>query len=230
MIITGDRGFIGKHLTKQIDGYGIDIKQGKDILNCDLPESDTIIHLAAQTSVVLSVNAPIADAKINIIGTIRLARKYKKARFIFASSGGAIQEKIESPYGLSKFCGEEYIKMICDDYIILRFPNIYGSGSNSVVDKFKNDTVNIYGDGTATRDYVHVNDLIRAIKMSLTWESGTYQLGSGKNVSVQQLAEATGKQILYKDKREGELQHSKVKNTAPDWKPEIDVLEYISNA
>lgn len=230
ILITGHLGFIGSHLTKQLEYVGLDLKSGKDILTEELHDADCIIHLAAQTSVIESTKDPMQDAEVNILGTIRLAERYKDKRLIFASSGGAIQEKIESPYGLSKFCAEEYIKMICKDYVILRFPNIYGKGSKSVVDKFINEDIYIYGDGSATRDYVYVNDLISAILKSLTWKSGTYYLGSGQNTSVLEIAQATGKEIIHTDKVEGELQHSFVKNTAPDWKPKIKVLDYIKES
>lgn len=226
MVITGHLGFIGSHLTKEITATGLDKKERNNILDCSFPDSDTVIHLAAQTDVITSTKDPIGDAITNVVGTIRLATHYRNARFIFASSGGAIQEKIESPYGLSKFCAEEYIKMLCKDYVILRFPNIYGPGSHSVVEKFINGPINIFGDGSSTRDYVHVSDLVLAIKEAVNWPKGTYHLGSGKNVSVLELAKATGKPISFLPKVEGELQHSIVKNNT-EWKPKIDVLEYI---
>lgn len=230
ILLTGNKGFIGSHLTPLIDDLGIvvglDIKDGKDILDCELPEVHEVIHLAAQTDVITSVSNPIDDARTNILGTIRLAEKYKDKRFVFASSGGAIQEKIESPYGLSKFCAEEYIKMICNDYVILRLPNIFGPRSNSVVEKFINGQVNIFGDGSSTRNYVCVYDIIQVIKQSLDWPVGTYSLGSDRSVTVLELAKATGKTINFLDKVEGELQHSVVPNNT-EWKPTIDVINYI---
>lgn len=228
MLITGHKGFIGKYLTQhRPDATGLDLKDNNDILTCELPPADTVIHLAAETSVINSLKQPLADATTNIIGTIRLASHYKNARFIYASSGGAIQETIESPYGLSKFCGEEYVKMLCKDYIILRFPNIYGKGSKSVVEKFINGPVNIYGDGSSTRDYVYVEDLVGAIMMAVDWPKGMYSLGTGKSTTVLQLAEATGKPIKHTAKVKGELQYSEVPNTAPNWRPETKVINWI---
>ncbi len=228
ILITGNKGFIGTHLSERMDSVylGYDLKTGQDILDCDLPDADTVIHLAAQTDVITSTKDPIHDAETNILGTIRLAQKYKNARFIFASSGGAIQEKIESPYGLSKFCAEEYIKLICKDYVILRFPNIFGPGSHSVVEKFINGPVNIFGDGSATRDYVYVSDLVDAIEQAIHWPSGTYSLGSTESIPVLKLAEATGKPINFLPKVDGELQHSIVPNTT-DWEPKVNVINYI---
>lgn len=228
VLITGDKGFIGSYLVKEFNEYeGFDAREGRNILYAPLPDADIVIHLAAQTSVIDSINDPLDDALTNIVGTIRLAERYKDSKFIYASSGGAIQEKIESPYGLSKYCGEEYVKLFCNNYVILRFPNIYGEGSKSVVEKFINGDVNIYGDGTASRDYLHVSDLVRCIMYSLDWESGTYSLGTGKNTTVQEIAEATGKPIHYTDSVKGELHHSYVKNTTPSWQHDVDVLSYI---
>lgn len=228
ILITGHKGFIGSHLVGQFkqDIIGLDLKNGQNILDCDLPDADIVIHLAAQTDVINSVGNPQADAHTNILGTIRLLERYKDSKFIFASSGGAIQEKIESPYGLSKFCAEEYIKLIHKNAVILRFPNIFGPRSNSVVEKFINGHVYIFGDGTSTRDYVCVYDLVEAIKLSLDWEPGTYSLGSEKSVTVLELAKATGKPINFLPKVAGELQHSIVPNNT-NWKPTIDVINYI---
>lgn len=207
---------------------GLDVESGNNILTCDLPDTDLVIHLAATADVIGSVKDPVYDALTNIIGTIRLIKHYSNARFIFASSEGAIQQKIESPYGMSKFCAEEYIKLLHDNYVILRFPNIYGHpDSGSVVDIFRSsDQLTIYGDGSQTRDYVHVLDIVEAIKQSLTWPKGTYHLGSGKYHSVRELAEATGKPIIHEPARLGELQHTETTNNTP-WVPKRDVLAYI---
>lgn len=226
IILTGSSGFISFHLKKELEAVGLDIKEGNDILNCDLPDADIIIHTAAQTDVITSISGPVDDARTNILGTIRLAKRYKDKRFIFTSSGGAIQEKIESPYGLSKFCAEEYIKMICSDYVILRLPNIFGEKGRSVVDKFINDDVYINGDGTSTRDYVHVSDIVEAIKLSVLWKKGTYYLGSEKSTTVLELAVATGKKIHFRQRIDGEVEHSVVKNNT-SWKPRINVINYI---
>ncbi len=226
ILVTGSRGFIGSHLMKRLDAVGLDFKDGQDLLSCGLPEADVIIHLAGHASVIESMNDPVGDARINILGTIRLAQHYKDKRFIFASSGGAIQKVIESPYGMSKLCAEQYIKLLCEDYVILRFPNIYGPNSHSVIEAFIKGPIKIYGDGMSTRDYVHVTDLVEAITQSIGWPKGLYSLGSGVNISILELAKATGKPYKFVDKVKGELSEVAVPNTSP-WRPTIDVLEYI---
>lgn len=233
ILLTGNCGFIGSLLENELKpDYTIDLKQGENILNCALPDADIIVHLAAQADVMTSIADPLADAMTNIIGTIRLAKHYRNKKFIFASSGGYIQEEITAPYGLSKLCAEEYIKLLCSNYVILRFANIFGPGSRSVVDKFINDEIIIYGDGKGYRDYVFVNDLLAVIHASLYWENGVYSLGSGKNYRVKDLAMVAAahrhKNITFKAARKGELKNSFVPNNT-EWKPQVDVIDYIIN-
>lgn len=233
-LITGHQGFVGSYLIKEDFGktskiIGLDKKEGNDILNCNLPQADVVIHLAAQPGVVASMDDPWETYLNNVMGTVRLVERYKKARFIFASTGGAIQEEAaESPYGLSKLACEQFIKLMHKDYVILRFSNIYGKGSRSVIDKFLNQQkLTIYGDGSATRTYCHISDLIRGIMDSLSWPKGEYYFGSGQTYTVKELAKATGKPVKHNGWRRGEFRYSSLMNTAIDWKPKIDALDYI---
>ncbi len=231
IVVTGHRGFVGGYLMPHLPhAIGLDIKEGNDILTCDLPDADVVIHLAAEPGVVASVADPYKNARTNILGTIRLAEHYKDAKFIFSSSGGTIQEAIESPYGLSKYTCEEYIKLLHDNYTILRFPNVFGTGSRSVVDKWlKEDTLTVYGDGLTYRIYAHVNDVVDALIKSLAWPKGTYKLGTDQRYSVKEIAEAIGRPIRYARARKGEITHdrSQLDNTTPNWVAKRDVMTYI---
>jgi len=227
ILITGHLGFIGSYLTKRLSATGLDIKEGNDILTCELPDADIVIHLAAQSGVISSMLDPVKTVHNNITGTVRLLERYPNAKFIFASSGGAIQEEILSPYGLSKYCDEMFIKMMHDNYVILRFANVYGQGSRSVVDKFINEDITIYGDGSATRTYVYIDNLIRGIGQSLDWKKGVYYFGTEQNYTVLDLARATGKPYKFAPYRKGELLYSSLKNTTPNWHATRDVITYI---
>lgn len=233
IVVTGHMGFIGSYLMKELpeDTIGLDIKDGNDILECDLPEADVVIHLAAEAGVLKSMEDPYANARTNILGTIRLLQRYPKAQFIFASSGGTIQETIESPYGLSKKTCEEYIRLLSNFPVILRFANVYGPGSRSVVDKFLTGPIDIYGSGEQNRTYAHVDDIVRAIKASITqiWPPGLYKLGGNQNYSVNQIAEAIGKPVTYSKARKGELLNSELPNETPDWYTTIELMEYIED-
>ncbi len=233
VIVTGGSGFVGSYLLPKLKGHeviNLDIKEGNDILKCDLPEADIVIHLAAEPGVIASMEDPYKNARTNILGTIKLAKHYQKAKFIFASSGGTIQETIESPYGLSKYTCEQYIKLLCKNYVILRFPNVYGKGSRSVVDKWLNsDQLIVYGNGYTCRIYAHISDVVRAIVQSIGWNQGIYKLGTDQRYSVIELARIIAKPIVFEPARTGEITHnrSQLSNTTPDWEAEVDLMEYI---
>lgn len=232
VLITGDEGFVGTELRKLLpNAIGLDIKSGNDILKCKLPPASVVYHLAAEPGVVASVKDPLSNARTNILGTIRLAQHYKDARFIFASSGGTIQDSIESPYGLSKKTCEDYIKMLHPNHVILRLPNVYGKGSRSVVDKWlKEKQLTIYGDGDTYRIYAHVDDVARALYYAKDWPPNeTYKLGTDQRYSVLEVARAMHKPVIFQDARPGEITHphSELLNTTPNWSPKIELMEYI---
>ena len=155
---------------------------------------DLIVHLAANTGVGPSVEDPRTDCITNVIGTLNYlegARENNVKRFIFASSGAPvgeidppIHEEIPphpvSPYGASKLAGEAYCsayyRSFGIDTVALRFGNVYGPGSlhkNSVVARFirqvmSGEAVEIFGDGTQTRDFIYIDDLIEALVLAAT--------------------------------------------------------------
>lgn len=239
ILITGDEGYIGSILKdasmraeKPRDGikvflyHGIDLKDGLNLLTCDLPERvDTIYHLAAQSSVEASHSDPLHDLD-NIRMTARLVKEYPNARIIYANSAAAI-EPIMSPYGFSKWASAEYLKRFHKDYVICTFPNVYGRNNKSVVDIFKaSKDVTIFGDGLQTRDYVHVDDIVEALIKAPTWPTGEYELGSGRPTTVLELAE--GKNITFMPPRK-EARESILKNTTPNWFPVINVMDYLND-
>lgn len=223
-LVTGHKGFLGSKLMREIDAVGIDLKDGKNLLSCDLPEVDTIYHLAAQSSVEASWSDPVHDAD-NIRMTIRLAHFYPSAKIIYASSA-ATQKPIRSPYGFSKWASAEYLKLFHRNSVICVFPNVYGEGSKSVVDIFKKESeVHIFGDGEQIRDYVHADDIVKGLLKAKGWEPGEYFMGSGISTTVLQLAE--GKIAHFLPERK-EARESIVPNTTPNWIPKINVLEYLA--
>lgn len=231
ILVSGHRGFIGSHLFPTLqNAVGLDLKDGNDILTCDLPEADVVIHMAAQPGVITSMENPFLTVKQNVLATVRLLQCYPDARFIFTSTGGAIQETIESPYGLSKYHCEQYIQMLHKNYVILRLPNVYGKNSRSVADKFLNGDITIYGDGSANRTYGHVNDVTHAIRQAFDWPVGKYHLGSDQNYTVLEIAYAIGKKpIVFLPPRKGELAHSSLQNTTPNWHATVDLMDYIQS-
>jgi len=220
-LITGGKGFIGSKLHYKIGGYTIDLKDGQNLITCELPDADIIFHLAAQSSVESSWHDPQHDMD-NLKMTARLVKEYPNAKIIYANSCASINPK--SPYGFSKKVSGDYLKTFHDNVVNLIFPNIYG-GTKSVVDIFKGkDKVTIYGDGEQIRDYVHVDDIVEGLIKAQNWPAGDYFMGSGISTSVLQLAE--GKEVKFAPKRKEEREVV-VPNTTPDWTPEYNVLEYI---
>ncbi len=174
---------------------------------------DVIIHFAANTGVPNSVADPRLDMECNVIGVFNMleaARNNKVKRFVFASSGapaGEVEPPIHeelpphpvSPYGASKLAGEgycsSYYRTFGIDTVSLRFGNVYGPGSlhkSSVVAKFirqalNGETLEIYGDGTQTRDFIYIDDLVNAVILSAITENiggETFQIASNKETTV----------------------------------------------
>lgn len=185
---------------------------------------DVIVHLAANTGVAPSVEDPRMDCVANVIGTLNYleaARHNGGKRFIFASSGapaGEVEPPIHeelaphpvSPYGASKLAGEGYCSAYYRTFgvetVCLRFGNVYGplSGKkDSVVAKFikhalAGEPVEIYGDGTQTRDFIHVADLIRAIHLAAATPGiggETFQIATSLEHTVNEVADLLQKEL-----------------------------------
>lgn len=242
IVVTGSNGYIGSRLVQALDKVlireaGLEgafesyilphppITIEGNLLSATLPDADIVYHLAAYASVPESWNRPV-DYMENLRTTVRLAHAYPNAKIILASS--CVNRNPESsPYAFSKRVAADYLKMYHRNWVNLIFPNIFGNSPRSVVDIFrKKDELTVNGDGLQLRDYVHVDDLVQALILAKDWEKGEYELGSEVGVSVKELAEATGKPITY-GPSVPEQREAVIKNTTPNWKPSINVLEYV---
>ncbi|WP_423793014.1 SDR family oxidoreductase [Methanocaldococcus indicus] len=290
ILVTGGAGFIGSHIVDLLveEGYDVviidNLKTGNknninpkaEFVNVDIRDKnldkkinfkdiDTIIHQAAQINVRNSVENPIYDGDVNILGTLNLLenmRKYDIDKIIYSSSV-AIYGDIKylpvdenhpinplSPYGLSKYVGEEYIKLYNRlygiEYAILRYSNVYGKrqdpkGEAGVISIFiekmlKNESPTIFGDGNQTRDFVYVKDVARANLLALDWKNETVNIGTGKETSINELFKIIANELnfkkspIYDKPREGEvyriyLNIEKAKKL--NWEPETTLNEGI---
>lgn len=249
LLVTGAAGFIGSHLVDRLlgDGHvvvGIDnLSTGRlqnlagaqkkpafrfaelDIVTADLRDlveevrPEVIIHLAAQMDVRKSVEDPLHDARVNVLGTVNVLEAAARSgvrKVVFASSGGTVYGQPDhlpvdetaplrpsAPYGASKVAGEAYVQTYQRLYGLqgtsLALGNVYGPrqdphGEAGVVSIFamalcRNLPTKIFGDGTTSRDYVHVFDVVDAFARCLSAETSglRFNVGTGVGTSVGEL-------------------------------------------
>ncbi len=237
-IVTGGAGFIGSHVVDALlaDGYAVtvidDLSTGDParvdgaakLVELDIVEEAAlqavvsevqpraIFHLAAQASVVASMEDPGRDCEVNVRGTLNVVQAAGGcgASVVFTSTGGALygdeapmptsEDRIpapESPYGASKWAAEAYVKTwslsSSVPHSVCRLGNVYGPrqsphGEAGVVAIFAHHlhtgrAPKLYGHGRPTRDYVYVGDVVSAL-LSASGRSGTYNIATGVETDV----------------------------------------------
>ena len=215
-VSTGKRANLDQAIQNGATLVELDIRDAEAV-NAAVEQArpETIFHLAAQIDVRKSVADPANDSRINVEGTVnvlRAAQAHGVRRFVNTSTGGAIYGEgqiipapedhpvaPEAPYGLSKFCAEQYCLLFTRLHglstVSLRYGNVYGPrqdplGEAGVVAIFCGKLLEgakptIFGDGKQTRDYVYVGDVVDAnLKAAETQTSGAVNIGVGKEVSV----------------------------------------------
>jgi UDP-glucose 4-epimerase len=213
------------------------------VLEPTLDGVDAVVHLASQTGVLPSVEDPARDFEGSTQTTFRVldaCRRRGISRVVFASSGAAvgdvtppIHENIVprplSPYGAGKLAGEAYVQGFAGSFgmqtAALRFSNVYGPYSlhkDNAIPNFirrclKGERLEVYGDGSQTRDFIHVQDLCDGVIGAVTADGiggEIFQLGTSVETSVVQLAqliqEVTGADadIDFEERRAGEVYKS----------------------
>jgi UDP-glucose 4-epimerase len=237
-IVTGGAGFIGSHVVDALlrEGYGVtvvdDLSSGDaarvaedaELVELDIVDADAlrvlvtkvqpraIFHLAAQSSVVASVQDPVRDCEVNVRGTLNVleAAGGVGAPVVFTSTGGALYgDDVPmptpetqapaplSPYGASKLAAEAYVKTWSLSsgiaHAVCRLGNVYGPrqsphGEAGVVAIFSSHLYagkapKLYGHGTPTRDYVYVEDVVLAL-LAAAGRAGTYNIATGVETDV----------------------------------------------
>ena len=230
--VTGGAGFIGSNLVDALVGRGDqvvvidDLSFGKrsqlnplasfveqDIRDgVELEGIDVVFHLAAQTDVSTSLERPVDDASVNVLGTVRIleAAQGAGAQVVFTSTGGAIYGECAgpaaenspraplSPYGIAKLCAEEYLagwnRIHGSRHAVLRLANVYGPRQSSnleggVVAVFfdrlaRGEETVIFGDGLQTRDFVYVGDVVAALLATVGHDGGVFNVGTGEETTV----------------------------------------------
>ena len=242
ILVTGGAGFIGSHIVDEyinnghevtiIDNmshgkrgninakakfYNIDVRDKEIKLIFEKEKFDVVCHHAAQISVPDSIENPLLDAEINILGSINIlecSRIYGVKKVIYPASAAIFGEpdylpideehilNMQSGYGVSKHTIEHYLKVYNKlygiNYTILRYSNVYGprqdaTGEGGVVSIFcekfyKNEAPIVYGDGMQTRDFIFVKDVANINLIALTQlHNDTFNICTNSKISILEL-------------------------------------------
>jgi UDP-glucose 4-epimerase len=227
-----------------------------DIRNIDdyLPwgEFDIIYHLAAIARIQPSFDKPEDYFTTNANATLKIAKYCSKNNIplIYAGSSSHHSGKFKNPYTFSKDIGEEIIQLFQQHYnlkaTIVRFYNVYGpyhlkeGGYTTLIGAWEkrieeHQPLVIYGNGSKRRDFTHVDDIINALKLILDKQAWNhiFELGRGKNYTIQEIADMLGKVVEYKDDKPGEAFETLCIDTLAkeilDWEPKLNIEDYIKN-
>lgn len=189
--------------------------RNKEHVRCALMafQPEIICHLAAQPAISTSWANPVLNAEVNEMGTLNLidsAKEFGARKIIFASTSavylsphtGILYEDSQcgptAPYGISKLAAESYLRALFEDSVILRLGNVYGPrqvpiGQNQVIPLILRhflygDDFSIIGDGRQKRDFIFVEDVADAFLLAMYGDAGTYNIASGHQTSVNDLA------------------------------------------
>lgn len=253
IIVTGGAGFIGSNIVDElikldhdvviVDNfvrgkkenvnskakvYDMDIRD-KDLWKVfDVERPDIVYHHAAQIKVPYSIEHPMDDVDINLIGSVNIlecCRKYNVKKVIYPSSAAIfgqpkylpIDEKhplnMLSGYGVTKHTVEHYLYLYHElygiNYTVFRYANVYGprqdaSGEGGVIAIFCDSLISnkeqyIFGDGNQTRDFVYVKDIVRANILALNnLDNDIYNVATNKEVSINQVLSLISKELNVK--------------------------------
>lgn len=223
-----------------------------------------VFHLAALPRVQFSIENPIETSTVNILGTITALSssvEAKARRFVYSASSSAygdqetlplheeLPPKPKSPYGLQKYVGELHTKLWNEVYglptVSLRYFNVYGPHLNPngayalVIGRFlkqkkEGKPLTITGDGTQTRDFTHVSDVVEANILAMESETvgkgEVINIGAGDNISINELAKMIGGEVEYVPARQ-EPKHTRADNTKAKkllgWTPKVALKDGI---
>ena len=250
------------HHKKNVKIIKVDISKSKNLEKL-FKGADYVFHLAGLAEIIPSIKNPGKYFINNVVGTLNVLEAAKKVRIkklIYAASSSCYGtpkkfptseiDKIDTqhPYALTKFLGEELVMMYASIFnmpnISFRFFNVYGprlnaSGQygavfgNFLKQKKTRKPLTIVGNGKQTRDFIHVDDLIKAfVKVSKSkFVNKIYNLGSGKETSINRIARLFGGKKIFIPKRPSEPHRSlaKISKIKKDinWKPIISVEEGV---
>ncbi len=211
---------------------------------------DVVFHLAAIARIQPSFERPEDYIETNFQGTYEVV-KYciqNNTPIIYAGSSSKHSGRFKNPYTFSKDMGEDIIELYRKHFnlkaSITRFYNVYGphqlteGGYTTLIGRWINNIkksipCEIYGDGEQRRDFTHVEDIIDALVKIMEKQSYglDFELGRGKNYSVNEVAEMFGIKPIYKDSKPGEARNTLCEDKRAEmmlgWKPRRELSDYI---
>ena len=233
---------------KGVQYFDVDLVQ-TDNYDFFMDKPDVIYHLAAIARIQPSFQHPVFTHHSNVTTTLNLLEwaRSKGCPVVYAGSSSSNGDKFANPYTLSKSQGEQLVELYNKVYdlpaTICRFYNVYGPHQLTegeyctLIGIFEtqyknNEPLTITGDGEQRRDFTHVDDIVDGLVLAANdIFFYYYELGRGKNYSVNEIAEAFGGPIKYIDERPGEMRGTLCEDTkAKDilgWNPKRDVIDFI---
>ena len=228
--------FVRNNNFKLIEG---DINNEKLIKDA-LIDVDYLFHEAAQAGVRISVDYPEKAHTVNATGTLNLlkAAMDSNVKKIISASSSSVYGSVEylpfdenhptnpvSPYGVSKLMAEHYCRVFSELYglktISLRYFTVYGPHMRpdlaiNIFTKaaLQNEPINIFGDGTKTRDFTYIDDIINANIIAMKKGEGSYNIGAGNSITINELAEkiidvnGSESKIIYSNAIKGDAEHT----------------------
>ena len=259
-----------ENILSEIEFAEIDIRD-KDSLSSYFDSVYAVFHLAALKSVPLSLEKPAEFNDVNLNGTISVletSRDNKVSKVIFSSSSSVYGDTLTlpkkeilplsplSPYAKTKMDSEKQMKLFSDfgiSTISLRYFNVYGIKQNpyspyaAVIPKFitncfRNENCMIYGDGSQTRDFTYVSDVVNAnitaFKSEKSFSGDIVNIAGGKQITINELFEkiseltSSKSKANYESEREGDIKHSladiSLAKVLLNWEPKVSLDEGLS--
>jgi len=251
------------HQVQSLDNYSTGLKSNEvegcrywagDIQNISTMDKDfdVVFHLAAIARIQPSFDRPEEYINTNFNGTYEVVKFCIKNNIplIYAGSSSKHSGRFKNPYTFSKDMGEDIIKLYEEHFglkaSIARFYNVYGphqlleGGYTTLIGRWINNIQNgiqcvIYGNGEQRRDFTHIDDIVDALILIMEKEPYGYEfeLGRGKNYSVNEVAKMFGIDPLYESAKKGEAKDTLNKSTLTKdilgWNPTKNLEDYIKN-
>jgi len=222
----------------------------RNINSYDWIKPEFVFHMAAIARIQPSFDRPQEYFEVNALGTMKLIDWCAKAQVpvVYAGSSSKHSGKFKNPYTFSKDIGEELVELYQIHYgleaTIARFYNVYGphqlteGGYTTLIGRWLNNLEKgqpcyVYGDGEQRRDFTHVDDIVDALVLIMEKQAYGHQfeLGRGKNFSVNEVAKMFGIQPAYSDAKPGEARETLNTDITASkilgWNPQREISDYL---